>query len=143
MHIIKRTMQRRNPPEVLGVKTIKSSIPNLFLGTLALTGVLALSVSSALAQEPQTQPPQNQPQAQAPPAGQDQMKQDPAESQTFTGTIVRNGEQFSLRDSSGEVYKLDDNSKAQAFEGKQVKVTGRLDTDAKLIHIDTIESASA
>jgi uncharacterized protein YdeI (BOF family) len=125
------------------VKTIKSSIPNLLLGTLALTGVLALSVSSALAQEPQTQPPQNQPQTQAPRAGQDQTKQDPAESQTFTGTIVRNGEQFSLRDSSGEMYKLDDNSKAEAFEGKQVKVTGRLDTDAKVIHIDTIESASA
>jgi uncharacterized protein YdeI (BOF family) len=113
------------------------------LGALALTGVLALGVSSALAQEPRTQPPQNQPQTQAPPAGQDEMKQDPAESQTFTGTIVRNGEQFSLRDSSGEMYKLDDNAKAEAFEGKQVKVTGRLDTDAKLIHIDTIESASA
>jgi uncharacterized protein YdeI (BOF family) len=125
------------------VKTIRSSILNLSLGALALTGVLALGVSSALAQEPRTQPPQNQPQTQAPPAGQDEMKQDPAESQTFTGTIVRNGEQFSLRDSSGEMYKLDDNAKAEAFEGKQVKVTGRLDTDAKLIHIDTIESASA
>jgi uncharacterized protein YdeI (BOF family) len=115
---------------------------------LALTGIHAFGVSSALAQESQTQAPQPQaqpaqPQAETPPVTQDQGKPDPAQAQTFTGTVVRDGEQFSLRDSSGAVYKLDDNSKAQAFEGKQVKVTGRLDADAKLIHIDSIEGVSA
>jgi hypothetical protein len=38
---------------------------------------------------------------------------------------------------------MDDPSKAQPFAGKQVKVTGRLDTDAKLIHVESIEAVSA
>jgi hypothetical protein len=59
------------------------------------------------------------------------------------GTVVRDGESFSLRDGSGSMFKLDDASKAQPFEGKQVKVTGRLDTEAKLIHVDAIEGVSA
>lgn len=58
---------------------------------------------------------------------------------TFTGTIVKDGEQFVLRDSSGGIYKLDDSSRAQSFEDKAVKVTGRLDADSKLIHVDKIE----
>jgi uncharacterized protein YdeI (BOF family) len=67
---------------------------------------------------------------------------DPAASKstTFTGTVVKNGEQYVLRDSSGGVYKMDDSSRAQSFEGKTVKVTGRLDADTKLIHVDTIEA---
>jgi hypothetical protein len=109
------------------MKTIKSSILSVSLGLLALSGVQSFS---ALAQEPQAQPPQ-------------QAQQDPAKSQTFTGTIVRDGQQFSLRDGSGAMFKLDDSTKAQPFEGKQVKVTGRLDTDAKLIHVDAIEGVAA
>ena len=78
---------------------------------------------------------------------QDQPKQEPqpqtAKSATFTGTIVRDGEQFSLRDSSGATYKLDDSERAKAFEGKAVKVTGQLDTEAKLIHVESIEGVVA
>lgn len=57
---------------------------------------------------------------------------------TFTGTIVKDGEQYLLRDSSGGTFKLDDSSRAQAFEGKSVKVTGRLDAESKTIHVDSI-----
>jgi hypothetical protein len=63
-----------------------------------------------------------------------------ARSTTFTGTVMRNGDQYVLRDSSGSVYKLDDASRAQSFEGKTVKVTGRLDADSKIIHVDTIQA---
>ena len=63
-----------------------------------------------------------------------------AKSTTFTGTVVKDGEQYVLRDASGVVYKMDDSSRAQSFEGKTVKVTGRLDADTKLIHVDTIEA---
>jgi hypothetical protein len=66
-----------------------------------------------------------------------------SQSTTFNGTIMRNGEQFVLRESSGQIYRLDDPQHAQPFEGKAVKVTGRLDTEAKLIHVQRIESATA
>jgi hypothetical protein len=56
---------------------------------------------------------------------------------------MRNGEQFVLRESSGQIYRLDDPQHAQPFEGKAVKVTGQLDTEAKLIHVQRIESAAA
>jgi hypothetical protein len=72
---------------------------------------------------------------------QEQPKQEQAKSATFTGTIVRDGEQFVLHESSGGVYKLDDSERAQAFEGKAVKVTGKLDKEAKLIHVESIEAA--
>lgn len=73
----------------------------------------------------------------------DQPGKDQASSATFTGTIVKDGEQFLLKDSTGTVYKLDDSSRASTFEGKSVKVTGKLDTDAKLIHVEAIEAVSA
>jgi hypothetical protein len=37
---------------------------------------------------------------------------------------------------------MDDSPRAQSFEGKTVEVTGRLEADTKLIHIDTIELLS-
>jgi hypothetical protein len=74
--------------------------------------------------------------------GQEQ-QQEPAKSTTFTGTVAKDGDQFVLQDSSGGVYKLDDSERASSFEGKAVKVTGRLDEDAKLIHVDTIEAISS
>jgi uncharacterized protein YdeI (BOF family) len=87
-------------------------------------------------QEPQAPPAQQQPDQAVP-------NQDSAKATTFTGTIMKNGEQYVLRDSSGSVYKLDDSSRAQSFEGKTVKVTGRLDADSKMIHVDTIEAIAS
>jgi uncharacterized protein YdeI (BOF family) len=84
-------------------------------------------------QEPHTPPSQTQP-------DQAQPNQDQTKATTFTGTIMKDGEQYVLRDSSGGVYKLDDSSRAQAFEGKTVKVTGRLDADSKILHVDTIQA---
>jgi uncharacterized protein YdeI (BOF family) len=80
--------------------------------------------------------PQDQPQQVQSQQGQDK-------STTFTGTVVKDGEQYLLRDSSGQVYKLDDSERAKPFEGKTVKVTGHLDTEAKLIHVENIEGTEA
>jgi hypothetical protein len=74
---------------------------------------------------------------------QQQPQPDRAKSATFTGTVVRNGEQFVLRNASGTIYRLDSAARVQPFEGKAVKVTGRLDEAAKLIHIDSIQSVEA
>jgi uncharacterized protein YdeI (BOF family) len=87
-------------------------------------------------QEPQAPPSQAKP-------DQAQPNPDSARSSTFTGIVMKDGEQYVLRDSSGSVYKLDDSSRAQSFEGKTVKVTGQLDPNSKLIHVDTIEAAAS
>jgi hypothetical protein len=68
---------------------------------------------------------------------QDQPKQEQA--LTFTGTVIKDGEQFTLRDSSGVVYLLDDSAKAKPFEGKPVKVTGHFGIEARIIQVESIE----
>jgi uncharacterized protein YdeI (BOF family) len=88
------------------------------------------------AQPQQPQPDQTQPQ-------QPQPDQNQAQTATFTGTVVKNGDQFALRDSSGAVYTLDDSQRAKPFEGKTVKVTGQLDEQAKVIHVENIEGVEA
>lgn len=120
---------------------MKSTKLQILLGVstcaLLLTSVQAWSSSATtnaatkmpVIQEPQTTPP-----------ALVQPDPDSSKSATFTGTILKDGEQYVLRDSSGGVYKLDDSSRAQSFEGKTVKVTGRLDAETKLIHVDTIEA---
>jgi hypothetical protein len=87
-------------------------------------------------QEPQAPPSQTAPDQTTP-------NPDSSKTSTFTGTIVKDGEQYVLRDSSGSVYKLDDSSRAQAFEGKTVKVTGRLDANSKMIHVDSIQGLAS
>jgi len=120
---------------------------------LAMAFAVALGssfVGSAHAQapaQPQTQSDQAQPQPQRQP-DQAQPQQQPGQGQataasTFTGTVVKNGDQYMLRDSSGQVYGLDDSSKAKQFEGKTVKVTGQLDDQAKVIHVQDIQSTEA
>jgi hypothetical protein len=105
---------------------------------IAFTGMQAwgsplsgFSAATVLLQEPAQQPQPDQPKA------------DSAKSATFTGTIAKDGDQFVLRDSSGAVYKLDDSERAKPFEGKSVKIMGHLDTEAKLIHVESIEGAEA
>lgn len=68
-----------------------------------------------------------------------QSQQPPA---VFQGTVLRNGEQFVLRAASGAIYRLDDPQRAQAFEGKAVTVTGKLDAQGKTIHVERIEPAA-
>ena len=87
-------------------------------------------------QEPQAPPSQTAPDQANP-------NQDQAKTSSFTGVIVKNGDQYVLRDSSGGIYKLDDSSRAQTFEGKTVKVTGKLDPDSKMIHVDSIQALAS
>jgi uncharacterized protein YdeI (BOF family) len=73
----------------------------------------------------------------------DQQNEDSDEAITFTGTVISDGDQFTLRDSSGSVYLLDDSERASPFADKRVKVTGSLGTEARFIHVETIESIIA
>ena len=94
-------------------------------------------------QEPQAPPAQTPPAQTSPDQSTMTTPQDQSKTTTFTGTIVKDGENYVLRDSSGGVYKLDDSSRAQTFEGKTVKVTGKLDADSKMIHVDSIQALAS
>lgn len=61
----------------------------------------------------------------------------------LTGTIVKNGSDLVLQDSTGVVYQLDAQDKAKSFEGKSVKITGRLESTSNLLHVEIIEGLSA
>ena len=62
------------------------------------------------------------------------------EAEAFMGTILKNGQSFVLSDSATKTrYSLDDPRKARPFEGKTVKVTGKLDLASNLIHVETIQ----
>lgn len=63
------------------------------------------------------------------------------QSQTFTGTIVKKAGKYCLQDQSGQTYKLDDTEGARAYAGKSVKVTGQLDQQSMVIHVQNIQSA--
>jgi lipopolysaccharide export system protein LptA len=57
--------------------------------------------------------------------------------ETFTGTISKSEDKFVLV-GEDSTYNLDDQDKAKAFEGKKVKVTGKLDKDSNTIHVSDI-----
>jgi uncharacterized protein YdeI (BOF family) len=106
-----------------------------FVGTDA--GSAQAQDQAQLQQQPDQGPP-NQSEA-----NQGEVNQGQAKSATFSGMIVKNGDQYILRDSSGQSFGLDDSEKAKPFEGKTVKVTGQLDEQAKVIHVENIEPAEA
>jgi hypothetical protein len=58
---------------------------------------------------------------------------------TFSGTVVRNGPRFALRETAGVLYPLDSAGRAWAFEGEDVRVTGKLDLNTRLLYVDAIE----
>ena len=64
------------------------------------------------------------------------------EAKTFIGRISKNGQKFVLEDSSMRTsYQLDDQQKAEKFQGKNVRIVGTLEPDNNLIHIQSIEEA--
>jgi hypothetical protein len=62
---------------------------------------------------------------------------------TFGGKITKSGSELVLEDSTGEsTYQLDDQTKAEAFVGKNVKVTGTVDELTRTVHVARIEPES-
>jgi len=64
------------------------------------------------------------------------------QSAMFKGTVLNNGDRFLLRDSSGQVLRLDDPAYVRPFEGKAVTITGTLDAGATTIHVERIVAAT-
>jgi len=77
------------------------------------------------------------------PAGADS-QMTPQSQQTFTGKIVKADGNFVLQDqTSNATYQLDNQDQAKSYEGKNVKVTGTLDSSSKTIHVSAIEPFSS
>lgn len=82
------------------------------------------------------QPP---PDPQRPVSQQPQNGMQTQDAKAFSGIIVKEKGTLVLRDSITKVsYHLDDQERAKQFQGKQVKVVGKLDLDTNLIHIESI-----
>ena len=134
---------------------MKNFLIRLALATAATILAFALGPSLYAQQGDQDPAPASPHQAQAgtssetgqTPAGEAQM---PAsgditthEAKTFTGNVVKENGELVLKDPVTKVsYKLDDAAKAKPYIGKQVKVTGKLDTNNNKILMHSIEPLS-
>jgi hypothetical protein len=108
------------------------------LFAIGLTAMIGLAVLNA-----QTQAQRNTAPSQQVAVGQQQDEQQTQEAKAFNGTIVKEKGKLVLKDAVANVsYQLDNQEKAKQFEGKQVKVTGKLDMEANLIHVENIELVS-
>jgi uncharacterized protein YdeI (BOF family) len=78
--------------------------------------------------------------AAPPPSPSTMTQQAKSNTQTVTGTIIKNGEKFVLSDAADKLnYVLDDAEKASMYLGKKVKVTGTVDVASNTIHVETIQ----
>jgi len=142
------------------------------MGTLALLGCLAAAQDSsshmfssdliawsgmqqptAPEQRPQRQQPTPDPNPQSQPApdpSPDAQKSSASSSaetstspaQTFTGTISKEADSYTLKVSDTTSYKLDNQQQVQQYVGQRVRVTGTLDTASNLIHVERVEPMS-
>jgi uncharacterized protein DUF5818 len=128
-------MQNRNL-----IRTAEGVLTLMVLAVAPATSAWAMQTQPTSVVQEAAQPQQNPPQ-------QDQSK---AKQQALvvTGTIVKNGSDFVLKDDKGTVYRLDAQDKAGQFENKSVKVTGKLEPSESanqiaMLHVDAIEAMTA
>jgi hypothetical protein len=70
----------------------------------------------------------------APPAGTpDTAAPAATDTQSFSGTVVKTGDKYMLKDDSGKMYDIDHQSDVAKFEGKRVRVKGTLDANGKIM----------
>jgi hypothetical protein len=75
-----------------------------------------------------SQPSQSAPDPQA-------QASDASGTQTFTGTVVAQGNKYVLQSDNGTTYDIDHQDQVKKFEGKKVRVHGTLDASGKMIHV--------
>jgi Protein of unknown function (DUF5818) len=77
---------------------------------------------------------------QARPPADPQNQQSPA--QSFSGRIVKDGDEYVLKATANTTYELDDQSGAKKYEDMNVRVIGNLDPGTNKIHVVKIELMS-
>jgi hypothetical protein len=98
----------------------------LFAGTLALLWAGA-SASNGVAKDTRLSTPQSM------------TLSGTAKTEAFTGHIEQAEGKYVLVDEGQRAtFQLDDQEKAKTYDGKNVKVTGSLDTTTNTIHVDEI-----
>jgi hypothetical protein len=73
--------------------------------------------------------------AQQPPSGSASDSGTAAGTQTFSGTVVKQGDKYVLKDDSGKTYDIDHQDEVKKFEGKHVRVQGTLDPSTNKIMV--------
>lgn len=58
-----------------------------------------------------------------------------SDSQTFMGTVMKSGDKYVLKDDSGKTYDIDHQDDVKKFDGKRVKVQGKLDATGTKIQV--------
>jgi len=152
-----RVHSRRTP-----ISIMKNGLTRLLLAvavTLAVFSFASLAQAQQADEDPApATPPQHQPKTTSPSSGAQQAStspdQEPSEqkrqstkspdqtedSLAFTGRIAEENGALVLRDAITKVtYRLDDPKKAKSYEGREVKIVGKLDMKSNTIHIDTID----
>ena len=94
------------------------------------------SSQSPSSQTPDTTPP---PSSRTPESGAQQSGSADsgaaAGTQTFSGTVVRQGDKYVLKDDSGKTYDIDHQDEVKKFDGKRVRVQGTLDASTNKIMV--------
>jgi outer membrane biosynthesis protein TonB len=83
----------------------------------------------------QAQTPNSQNNAPAPGAADNGTAAASSDSQSFSGTVVKSGDKYMLKDDSGKTYDIDHQSDVAKFEGKRVRVKGTLDSTGTKIMV--------
>ncbi len=58
---------------------------------------------------------------------------------SFSGTVIRDGSRFALREPDGTLFALDSTGRAWPFEGEDVLISGYFNLESRLLHICAIE----
>ena len=58
-----------------------------------------------------------------------------AGTQTFSGTVTKQGDKYVLKDDAGHTYDIDHQDEVRKFEGKRVRVQGTLDPSTNKIMV--------
>jgi hypothetical protein len=120
------------------------------VGALCTVALLAGSLPNVFAQGSQPAQPLD-PTAQAPatrapatpPTFPKAIEQpDRSGAKVYMGTILKDGNAYVLK-TGNQTYLLDSQKKAKNYNGRNVQLTGRLDNDKKLIHVEKIEASPA
>lgn len=122
------------------------------VGALCTVALLAGSLPNVFAQGSQPAQPLD-PTAQAPatrapttpptfPTSKAKEQPDQSGVKVYMGTILKDGDAYVLK-TGNQTYLLDSQKKAKNYNGKDVQLTGTLDNDKKLIHVEKIKVSPA
>ena len=74
------------------------------------------------------------------PSAQAQEEEQQQREQAFSGTVLKDGDVFLLKDAVNDItFRLDDPEKVKAYEGKAVNVIGTLEKETNIIRVTKVE----